>query len=63
MIMVFLINALSCGFGTPTIVANGVIVAVAQGTATDAVAFITPTAFPVVVQGCVVIALFLPLLS
>ncbi|KAJ6554771.1 hypothetical protein B0H19DRAFT_1263075 [Mycena capillaripes] len=41
----------NCGFGTPTIVANGVIVAVAQGTATDAVAFITPTTFPVIVQG------------
>ncbi|KAJ7347224.1 hypothetical protein DFH08DRAFT_867632 [Mycena albidolilacea] len=41
----------NCGFGTATIVHNGVIIAVAQGNRTDAVAFITPTTFPVVIQG------------
>jgi hypothetical protein len=51
MIMVFLINTFNCGFGRPTVIQNGQILAV--GTA-DAVAFITVTSFPVIIEGCVI---------
>ncbi|KAJ7719298.1 hypothetical protein B0H16DRAFT_1739489 [Mycena metata] len=40
-----------CGFGTPTIVQNGQIVAVASTPGGDAVAFINPTFFPVEILG------------
>jgi hypothetical protein len=44
-------NPHSCGFGTPTIIQNGVIVAV--GT-TDAVAFINPSTSVIDIQGYVI---------